>query len=447
MGRKLLLADDSITIQKVVNLTFADEGFEVTTVSNGDLAVEKIEELSPDIILTDIHMPGLNGYEVCEFVKHSERFRHIPVMLLVGSFEPFNEAEARRVGADDYLTKPFQSIRQLVSKVGSLLSGKSAAPEDDDSPTKDLEPPRAEQSEPEAAYASPPLAPTAPLSEPMFGEETVDARREDFADPTLDDAMIEATPAGDFNLNRTINTAQRATTPLSAADLKEAGINLNLPSEINMQDTLSMHPREDESEAGRPPANAPNFSESHAAVSTPAETPAASSAERMSRAQSADEALLDLGEIDSPSPATAEADDFVLDIWDETPAREASTPVHAAETYEPHAEPSIAEPSSASYESEAKEASASEFVEAEVIAAEPVVEAEPVEERAAPIEAAAPRTGQITLDELSPEVIDAIARRAVEMLSEKVIEQIAWEVVPDLAERLIKRRLEEEQKK
>src|SRR3954464_13317855 len=129
MDRKLLLADDSLTIQKVVNLTFADEGFEVTTVSNGDLAVEKIEDLTPDIILADIHMPGLNGYEVCEFVKRNERFRHIPVMLLVGSFEPFNEAEARRVGADDYLTKPFQSIRQLVSKVGALLGRESAEDE------------------------------------------------------------------------------------------------------------------------------------------------------------------------------------------------------------------------------------------------------------------------------------------------------------------------------
>src|SRR5215210_4836634 len=122
-GRKLLLTDDSITIQKVVDLTFADEGMEVTTVGNGRLALQKLEELSPDIVLVDIHMPGISGYEVCEQIKRDERFRHIPVMLLVGSFEPFDEAEARRVGADDYLTKPFQSIRQLVSKVGALLGG------------------------------------------------------------------------------------------------------------------------------------------------------------------------------------------------------------------------------------------------------------------------------------------------------------------------------------
>src|SRR5918998_3701828 len=122
-GRKMLLADDSITIQKVVDLTFSDEGIEVTTVGNGEQAILKLEEIQPDIVLADIFMPGRSGYEVCEHIKRDERFRHIPVLLLVGSFEPFDEAEARRVGADDFLTKPFQSIRQLVNKVTALISG------------------------------------------------------------------------------------------------------------------------------------------------------------------------------------------------------------------------------------------------------------------------------------------------------------------------------------
>jgi CheY-like chemotaxis protein len=120
-GRKLLLADDSVTIQKVVDLTFADEGMQVLTVSDGEQAVRKLEEFAPDIVLLDVFMPKLNGYQVCEHIKRDERFRHIPVMLLVGSFEPFDEVEARRVGADDYLTKPFQSIKQLINKVGALV--------------------------------------------------------------------------------------------------------------------------------------------------------------------------------------------------------------------------------------------------------------------------------------------------------------------------------------
>ena len=140
-GRKLLLADDSATIQKVVDLTFSDEGLEVITVSDGQQALEKLEEVMPDIVLADVFMPGLNGYQVCEHIKRTERFRHIPVMLLVGSFEPFDEAEARRVGADDYLTKPFQSIRTLIAKVGNLLSGGGGGSGAQEATTRRLAPP------------------------------------------------------------------------------------------------------------------------------------------------------------------------------------------------------------------------------------------------------------------------------------------------------------------
>ncbi|MCS6873469.1 MAG: response regulator [Pyrinomonadaceae bacterium] len=121
MSKKLLLADDSVTIQKVVNLTFADEGIEVLTASDGNTAIEMLMIYKPDIVIADVNMPGLNGYQLCEKIKTDERLKNIPVILLVGSFEPFNEEEARRVGADDFLTKPFQSIRQLVNKVSSLL--------------------------------------------------------------------------------------------------------------------------------------------------------------------------------------------------------------------------------------------------------------------------------------------------------------------------------------
>ena len=125
-GKKLLLADDSITIQKVVDLTFADEGVTVLTVNNGREAIEKLSEFAPDIVLADVFMPQMSGYEVCEHIKQNEQLKHIPVMLLVGSFEPFDEAEARRVGANDTLTKPFQSIRNLIDKVGVLVTGRAA---------------------------------------------------------------------------------------------------------------------------------------------------------------------------------------------------------------------------------------------------------------------------------------------------------------------------------
>jgi CheY-like chemotaxis protein len=119
--RKLLLADDSITIQKVVNLTFADEGIEVVAVGDGDAALAELASDVPDILLVDVNMPGPTGYEICEQLRSNEATRNLPVILLVGSFEPFDEAEASRVGANAYLTKPFQSIRQLVSQVNELI--------------------------------------------------------------------------------------------------------------------------------------------------------------------------------------------------------------------------------------------------------------------------------------------------------------------------------------
>ncbi|HXH69413.1 MAG TPA: response regulator transcription factor [Pyrinomonadaceae bacterium] len=123
--RRLLLADDSVTIQKVVNLTFAEEEIEVITAGDGNSAMEKFVEFAPDLVMVDVNMPGFDGYRICEMIKQDEETKQIPVILLVGSFEPFDEAKARRVGADDYLTKPFQSIRQLVSRVSNLLNRSS----------------------------------------------------------------------------------------------------------------------------------------------------------------------------------------------------------------------------------------------------------------------------------------------------------------------------------
>jgi CheY-like chemotaxis protein len=121
LKKTLLLADDSPTIQKVINLTFADEGIDVIAVSDGNAAIQQLRELKPDLVMADVHMPGLNGYQICERIRQNAELSNVPVILLVGSFEPFDEEEAIRVGADDFLMKPFQSIRQLVSRVAALL--------------------------------------------------------------------------------------------------------------------------------------------------------------------------------------------------------------------------------------------------------------------------------------------------------------------------------------
>ncbi|MBI5069852.1 MAG: response regulator, partial [Deltaproteobacteria bacterium] len=126
MPKTLLLADDSITIQKVVAITFATEEYQLTTVDNGEDALARVRELKPSIVLADVVMPRKNGYELCEAVKSDPALAHIPVLLLAGTFEAFDEARARQVRADGFIAKPFES-QALIAKVKELTGAAPAA--------------------------------------------------------------------------------------------------------------------------------------------------------------------------------------------------------------------------------------------------------------------------------------------------------------------------------
>lgn len=125
MAKKILLADDSLTIQKVVELTFSDNDYDLVCVGNGQKALERVWEDHPDLILADVVMPEKNGYEVCEVIKSNPSTARIPVVLLSGTFEPFDRERAERIGCDAIVSKPFDS-QQLLSQVEALLA-KSAA--------------------------------------------------------------------------------------------------------------------------------------------------------------------------------------------------------------------------------------------------------------------------------------------------------------------------------
>jgi len=117
----LLLADDSVTIQRVIELTFADEDVQVVAVSDGDQAIAQLEASPPDIVLADVGMPGKNGYEVAEYMKRSPRLAHIPVVLLTGAFEPVDQARLEDAGCEGVLAKPFEP-QLVIGRVKDLLS-------------------------------------------------------------------------------------------------------------------------------------------------------------------------------------------------------------------------------------------------------------------------------------------------------------------------------------
>lgn len=200
MSKTILLADDSVTIQKVIELTFMDQDCEVVAVSTGDDAVKQLDEMTPDLVIADVHMPGANGYEVARQSK--ELHPGVPVLLLVGTFEPFDEAEMAASGADSHLKKPFdsQELLQLVERL--MESAEAAAPEVPAEPAPGPRP----VPEPASAEPSPaPVAEAGPTEVPApeaIGAETVrlDSLDLEGGDLSLGDAVesapVEAVEAG-----------------------------------------------------------------------------------------------------------------------------------------------------------------------------------------------------------------------------------------------------------
>ena len=126
MSHKLLLADDSASIRRVIELTFADEDVEVVAVGDGEQAIEAIRRETPDIVLVDASLPATDGYGIASFVRNDSPHARIPVVLLTGAFEPLDESRAAAAGCRDVLVKPF-APREVIDKVRELLGPVPAA--------------------------------------------------------------------------------------------------------------------------------------------------------------------------------------------------------------------------------------------------------------------------------------------------------------------------------
>ena len=451
-GRKLLLADDSLAVQKVIDLTFTDEGMQVTTVSDGQRALEQLERVAPDVVLADVFMPGVGGYELCEFIKQSKRFGKVPVMLLVGSFEPFDEAEARRAGADDVVTKPFQSIRELISRVGSLLGATGAEPAAHEystlglthaeASTQPLDQPTqgtnvfveaARMSDESASVAAPPVA-------TAHGFDTAASMKDEV---TSGDEPLTIAP-GAYSSFEAEHVPQATCTPdleLQTADTQQLE-----PIEVEstrsvvehttsaQEDTLEIEPVTDSRASDAETVEIPS-------IGVPGMNEQASPQIAAPSATNVlNDSLLDLGSDVKPS---AVDEDFILDLDLEEPVHETTA------AYESHAPEAQMEEEPVAV-AEIPEPSPEPLYEYETVAETQqwtIIPEPPLSEVVAPavIEEPQPAVPEPEANVgLSAEAIDAIARRVVEHLSDKVVREIAWEVVPELAELLIKQKLEEQ---
>jgi len=135
MPTKVLVADDSPTIRRRAAATLGEAGFEVTCVEHGQAAWAAMQSgARPDVVLCDILMPELDGYELCERIRGDERLKDLPVVLLRGTFEPWDQERAEAVGADAFIAKPFDpeslvgTLREVLSAVQPAAAPAAAEP-------------------------------------------------------------------------------------------------------------------------------------------------------------------------------------------------------------------------------------------------------------------------------------------------------------------------------
>ncbi len=465
--RKLLLADDSITIQKVVNLTFADEGIEVFTAGDGDTAMQKFVEIKPDLVMVDVNMPGMDGYRICELIKQDAETKHIPVILMVGSFEPFDEEEARRVGADDYLTKPFQSIRQLVNKVSTLLDANAEG-------TSGNRPSSAaanENTEPENQTFEPPTIGNfgdAGLDDDMIQTDQIgslpvnDEQKfesgSDFNKPFFDLPPMPLRKPYEFNVETPAKEDFSKTQPLTTAEFNKItsnSANVNTEQKPDSADRPNFSKRyiiEEPKVSEKKPAESQTFSESPFADKTQS-APIEKKQETYPTSRPTellnfdDFNLLELPVFEDEEVLPDVKQEFSTDFDEQLPEPLPEMPEILAkmpetfettpeipETSEMPEDFSVTMPESVeiSQETSVIETEEKELLETQS-SAEPIKNAETKEDSAPAIN-------------LTPDLIDAIASKVAEKISARAVREIASEVKPEMIELIIKRMAEEKMK-
>jgi len=472
MTKKLLLADDSITIQKVIGIIFATEDYQLIVCDDGDEAFSKALEEYPDLVIADVSMPGKDGFELCEAIKSTQSLAHTSVLLLPGTFEHFDESRAEAVAADGWLSKPFES-QALLDKVSQLID---AAP---------LRLGAAEETPEEVVdfSAAPVVAEESGVDEVALGLDEVEelgAAVDDSADDIWDAVSFEEEDLQQAEEAPVAEPLELSPESEEESDFSfsEEKTSLELTDEVIEEsveepaaeiEDASLELTEEETVSFDEPAGDEDLS-----VGTEEVLPVVEPVSEDSLDE--DEEILDLVEDDILEEETVEeAPGFVAEPVEEQrveePVVDQVEELSGAAAEEPlvlEEEPVTEEPELSEVEMAVEEEVFEEPVEEfapefplEQEPVEPLVYTEPIpepepeelvssfdpvpateEEAPADIQETVVEQVEQQLRELSEEelkeVVAKVAGPTIEKLANEMLEQVVWEVVPDLAESMIR---------
>ena len=414
MSRTILLADDSLTIQKVVELTFADTDYQVVAVSSGDELLLQLPECRPDLVICDVKMPDMNGDDVCQEIKSNPGTLHLPLILLTGTFEPFDRDRALAAGCSEIITKPFEA-RKLVEAV-ERLAGKEASEAQPDTAE-----PAAMEHEGQLTPPPPAAAPDAP-TDVGFGTHLADtaAPPEGLGEEIATDAPeeLDFTASGFAEMEEAGRLQQEA-----RFEAPEEGLEFELGGEPEDAGEVLVEPPAVETSADTGP-----LPESLSV--TPEDLSMEDVAEVMSEASG--EPFGEYQEFESEEvPASPEEIEEVsfgaFDEVAELPPEPEDDPLRKTAPIEAMA--------ALSGEEESWEEATPEVEEALPTDDTSEIDTQDITEDAA-------RLVDAGGDSLTDEDVDRIAHRLLELAKDR-IEHIAWDVIPDMAELVVRERVRE----
>jgi CheY-like chemotaxis protein len=448
MGARILVADDSVTIQKVVELTFSKEDFQLIQARSGEEAIRKAKGERPDLVLLDLVMPDKNGYEVCQALRADPTLRDVPIILLAGTFESFDKERAAAAGANDFVAKPFES-QALVSKVKQLLFARilngaarsgAAASSVAVPPAPATSAPPTEPADAAAAAESPPDQLWQLLDQPATADPPATPRPA-AAKAGLDLDAIEASGVDvDLDLDRLAQQAADGAPP-AGTDVLTAPGSLSLDDLLGPDATAeSAKPASETTPVFElPEEDLPSLPLVEAGdAGTPPDEPAAGAGglDFALPAPAAEPAPLDAGELDFASLAG----DLEPGSVSLPPDGQTSEPVLPSLELALEDTGAVGEPATLEELPPLEAAVAQLGLEPPAPAP---VEPQPVEPEASGPEASVPASDDLLA--MQHEVAARVAAQLAKELSQKLIERIehvVWEVVPDLAEILILKEIE-----
>ena len=119
--KHVVYVDDNLDLTRLVEAELQDAGYEITTANDGEEGIETILSVQPDMVILDVMMPLMNGWEVCKYLRNKEEFKDIPILMLTGIGRVVNDMTSPLYGASDHLDKPFE-MEDLIERVDTLLA-------------------------------------------------------------------------------------------------------------------------------------------------------------------------------------------------------------------------------------------------------------------------------------------------------------------------------------